>query len=158
MLSEISATLRAQGYALAGTVQTNTEGPGGRCENMLIEDLSTGRLIDVSNPVHPERGGCRLNSTALEDVAGIIAVGLERNVDLVIINRFGKQEISGDGFRAVMEDAVAREIPLLTAVNAANRPAWDAFAAELSETLPADPLAIEQWCRSVLKAPAPSNT
>jgi nucleoside-triphosphatase THEP1 len=150
MLSDISTRLRAEGYALAGAVQFNKEGPGGRCDNMLIEDLSTGRLMDISNPVRPERGGCRLNSMALEDAAGIIAAGLEGNIDLVVINRFGKQEAAGDGLRAAIEDAVAREIPLLTAVNATNRPAWDAFAADMSQALPPDLTAIEHWCRSVL--------
>ncbi len=150
MVAEVALRLRCEGYALAGAVQHNTDEDGRPCSDMRIEDLSTGKLMDITNP---QRGaGCRLDATALEDVAGIIAGGLEREVDLVILNRFGKQEISGNGFRAMMENAVAREIPLLTVLNGAHRPAWDGFASGMAATLPPDAAAIERWCRSVLPA------
>ncbi len=149
MLAALSQQLRRDGYSLAGAVQHNTDEAGRPCSDMRIEDLATGRLMDISNPQRTGTG-CRLDATALEDVAGIIAGGLERAVDLVILNRFGKQEISGNGFRAMMEHAVAREIPLLTVLNGVHRPAWDDFAAGMSTTLPPDPTAIEHWCRSVL--------
>jgi nucleoside-triphosphatase THEP1 len=148
IVANVAQRLRRDGYALAGAVQHNTDETGRPCSDMRIEDLATGRLMDITNP---QRGtGCRLDATALEDVAGIIAGGLEREVHLVILNRFGKQEISGNGFRAMMENAVAREIPLLTVLNGVHRPAWDSFASGLADTLPPDSHAIEHWCRSVL--------
>ncbi len=149
MLAALSQRLRRDGYALAGAVQHNTDDAGRPCSEMRIEDLSTGRLMDISNP-KTTGSGCRLDATALEDVAGIIAGGLDRSVDLVILNRFGKQEISGNGFRAMMESAVAREIPLLTVLNGVHRPAWEGFASGMAETLPPDATVIECWCRSVL--------
>jgi nucleoside-triphosphatase THEP1 len=156
IVAGIARRLRDDGYALAGAVQHNTDETGRPCSDMRIEDLSTGKLMDITNP---QRGtGCRLDATALEDVAGIIAGGLERDVDLVILNRFGKQEIGGNGFRAMMENAVAREIPLLTVLNGVHRPAWDSFASGMASTLPPDVTAIEHWCRSVLPAKATAGT
>jgi nucleoside-triphosphatase THEP1 len=149
LLAALAERLRRDGYALAGAVQHNTDEAGRPCSDMRIEDLSTGRLMDISNP-KTAGTGCRLDATALEDVAGIVAGGLDGAVDLVILNRFGKQEISGNGFRAMMESAVAREIPLLTVLNGVHRPAWDGFASGMAATLPPDATAIERWCRSVL--------
>jgi nucleoside-triphosphatase THEP1 len=156
MLSQLAARLREEGYALAGTVQHNTLDAANRCASMLLEDLATGRMMDVSNPNRPASGGCRLDSTALEDVAGVVASGLERPVDLVVINRFGKQEILGNGLRAAMEKAVASEIPLLTAVNSTHRADWETFAAGLADALPPDRDAVERWCRLALKVGTPS--
>jgi hypothetical protein len=85
-------------------------------------------------------------------VAGIVANGLERPVELVIINRFGKQEMIGNGFRGLIESAVSRDIPVLTALNGVHRAAWDTFAAGISDTLPPDATAIEHWCRAALPA------
>jgi nucleoside-triphosphatase THEP1 len=157
ILAAIAKRLRIDGYALAGAVQHNTDEAGRPCADMRIEDLSSGRMMDISNP-KTTGTGCRLDATALEDVAGIVAGGLEGAVDLVILNRFGKQEIGGNGFRAMMENAVAREIPLLTVLNGVHRPAWDGFASGMAETLPADAGAIERWCRSVLPDKATAGT
>ena len=156
IVAGIAQRLRDDGYALAGAVQHNIDETGRPCSDMRIEDLSTGKLMDITNP--QPGTGCRLDATALEDVAGIIAGGLERDVDLVILNRFGKQENGGNGFRAMMEHAVAREIPLLTVLNGVHRPDWDSFASGMASTLPPDATAIEHWCRSVLPAKATAGT
>ncbi len=153
MLTALATELRGEGFRLAGTVQHNTLQPQSPCSDMIIEDLASGRRVDVSAPLSIASKGCRLDATALEDVAGIVAAGLEPGaptVDLVIVNRFGKQEIAGQGFRAIIEQAVAREIPLLIALNGVHRPHWDQFTGGHGNVLPPRRTAIEQWCRSVL--------
>lgn len=157
LLAGLSRKLRDEGFSLAGTVQHNMDEAGRPCSDMHIEDLATGRLLNITNPLRIG-DGCRLDATALEDVAGIVAEGLERPVDLVILNRFGKQEIAGNGFRAMMEGAVAREIPLLTVLNGVHRNAWDDFAAGMAETLPPDATAIEHWCRATLNEKSAAGT
>lgn len=158
MLSTLAARLREEGLLLAGAVQHNRAQGCSPCSDMIIEDLATGRLMEISTPVEQSRGGCRLDATALEDVAGIVASGLERPVDLVMINRFGKQEMIGNGFRSLIEHAVARDIPVLTALNGVHRAAWETFAAGTADTLPPDPVAIEHWCRSTLLTKAEATS
>jgi Protein of unknown function (DUF2478) len=158
ILTALAVQFRAEGLALAGAVQHNTAQACSPCSDMVLEDLSTGRLMDISTPLEQSRGGCRLDATALEDVAGVVAAGLERPVDLVMINRFGKQEMVGNGLRGLIETAVARDIPLITALNGVHRAAWDAFAAGTADILPPDAEAIEDWCRSVLPARAFAET
>lgn len=153
-LSQLANRLRQAGYALAGAAQHNTAEANSPCSDMVLEDLATGRRLEISTPLARTGGGCRLDATALEDATGIMAAALDRPVDLVIVNRFGKQEIMGHGFRSMMETAVARDIPLLTALNGVHRSAWDGFAAGMADILPPDPSAIERWCRAVLPGKA----
>jgi nucleoside-triphosphatase THEP1 len=157
-LADLAGRLRQAGYTLAGAVQHNTVEGNSPCADMMLEDLATGARLDISTPLARAGGGCRLDATALEDATGIIAGALDRpvdqqadrQVDLVIVNRFGKQEILGNGFRTMMEAAVTRDIPLLTALNGVHRSAWDDFAAGMADILPPDAGMIERWCRSVL--------
>jgi nucleoside-triphosphatase THEP1 len=158
MLTALAARLRMEGVALAGAVQHNREQACSPCSDMILEDLATGQLMEISTPFDQSSGGCRLDATALEDVAGVVANGLDRPVDLVLINRFGKQEMIGNGFRDLIENSVARDIPVLTALNNVHRAAWDTFAAGTADVLPPDADAIEHWCRNVLPAKVPADT
>jgi hypothetical protein len=149
-LSGLADRLRQAGYTLAGAVQHNKAETSSPCSDMVLEDLATGQRLEISTPLARAGGGCRLDATALEDATGVISAALDHPVDLVIVNRFGKQEIMGNGLRSMMEAAVARDIPLLTALNDVHRPAWDDFAAGVANILPPDAAAIERWCRAVL--------
>lgn len=161
-LAGLAGRLRQAGYTLAGAVQHNTAEGSSPCADMMLEDLATGARLDISTPLARAGGGCRLDATALEDATGIIAGALDRpadrQVDLVIINRFGKQEILGNGFRNMIEAAVTRDIPLLTALNGVHRSAWDGFAAGMADILSPDAETIEQWCRSVLPTKTDTRT
>lgn len=157
-LAGLAGRLRQGGYTLAGAVQHNTVEGSSPCADMTLEDLATGARLDISTPLARAGGGCRLDATALEDATGIMAGALDRPVDLVIINRFGKQEIMGNGFRNMMEAAVTRDIPLLTALNGVHRSAWDDFADGMADILPPDADIIERWCRSVLPVKTVTRT
>jgi nucleoside-triphosphatase THEP1 len=150
MLCVLAARLRSEGYRLAGAIQHNTAAPDRPCSDMTIEDLASAQRIDVSTHLERAGGGCRLEPSALEDAAGLVAASLESEVDLVIINRFGKQEMAGSGFRGVIEAAVARDIPLLIALNGVHGQMWEEFHGGLAVTLAPEPQAVEAWCRSVL--------
>lgn len=154
LLASLATRLKDDGHRLAGAVQHNTLAPQSPCSEMVIEDLATGQRNNVSLSLGDAGGGCRLNAALLEDVVGIVAAGLDGPVELVVINRFGKQEIAGQGFRAMIEATVARDIPLLIALNSVYRDAWQDFAAGHGTLLAPTEDAIETWCRSVLAEPA----
>ncbi|MGL4397342.1 MAG: DUF2478 domain-containing protein [Hyphomicrobium sp.] len=153
LLRAIADTLRNDGHRLAGAVQWNEpRADGDRC-GIAYEDLATGQRIAASEP---RKGGvdqCRLDSSALEDVAGLVAAGITEGVALVIINRFGRQEAAGQGFRAAIEAAVANDLPVLTSLNTSQAPAFDAFAGGHAVYLDAAVDHVAAWCRSVLSAP-----
>ena len=81
---------------------------------------------------------------------GASASGLEAGTDLLIVNRFGKREAEGRGFRAVIEQAVTSGVPVLVAVSAANLDSWNAFADALDERLESHLPSVIGWCRGAL--------
>jgi nucleoside-triphosphatase THEP1 len=154
MLIELVGKLRDQRLRLAGAIQHNTDG-GDRCRcDMTLEDLATGKRIDISERRGPESRGCRLDSFALEASVGVVAQSLSRDRDLVVINRFGKREAEGHGFRQIVEQAIEAGLPVLVAVASGQRAAWDDFTGSYAEQLPAETDAILAWCARVVRAGA----
>lgn len=154
MLVELVGKLRDRRMRLAGAIQHNTDG-GDRCRcDMTLEDLASGKRIDISERRGPESRGCRLDSFALEASVGFVAQSLSPERDLVIINRFGKREAEGHGFRQIVEQAIEAGLPVLVAVAEGQRAAWDDFTGSYAENLSADLDAILGWCSRVAKAGA----
>jgi len=76
----------------------------------------------------PEARGCRLDADALETAAGHVAARLTAGADLLIVNKFGKHEAEGRGFREMMATAVDLNVPVLVGLNGLNRDAFEAFS------------------------------
>lgn len=150
----IAEALKAEGYRLAGAVQRNESRSGNACAHMVLEDIASGRAFDISVPGEKKSAACSLDPAALEDVAGHVAATLDGAVDLVLINRFGKQEVLGHGLRAVIETAIAAELPVLVALCNAHRESFDAFAGGDAEVLTPDARTLLDWCRNALNGPA----
>lgn len=146
LLREIAATLRGEGHRLAGAVQWNEAKPGQTRCDMVLENLATGERFDVSAEQTGDDKACRLNSYALEHVAGIVANSIDDGIELVILNRFGKQEAAKGGFRSTIEAAIARELPVITSLNSAHRNLWEHFSGGEGAFLEATPEAVRSWC------------
>lgn len=148
---QLAAVLKANGLTVAGTVQHNDAGANA-CAHMVLEDIVSGRSFDISIPGEKKSQSCSLDPAALEDAAGFVEASLHRDPppDLVLINRFGKQEVLGAGLRSVIESAVALELPLLTAVCAAHIAAWAEFTAGTGERVPAKLSELVAWCTAAV--------
>ncbi|MGY6409518.1 MAG: DUF2478 domain-containing protein [Alkalilacustris sp.] len=148
LLAELAARLGVEGVRIAGAVQRNLERPGGAPCDMELCVLGGSGVWRISQRLGPLARGCRLDPAGLEQAAGAVAAELAGApaVDLVIVNKFGKQEIDGRGFRPVIAAALMADLPVLTAVNAKNLPAFLAFAEGLAEPVAPEPEALRQWC------------
>ncbi|MDQ2091130.1 DUF2478 domain-containing protein [Marimonas arenosa] len=145
LLREVSEAAQARGVQACGLVQINTEcDSGGPCD-MDVRVLPEGRVIRISQSLGPGARGCRLDSQALEEAAGLVAAALGRGPDLLIINKFGKSEAEGRGLRGVIAEAIALGVPVLVGLNASNEAAFEAFAGGLAEKLPPEHEAILGW-------------
>jgi nucleoside-triphosphatase THEP1 len=154
LLTEIAHRLRDAGLKLAGAVQSNSSAPRrSQCE-MTLEDLATGKCRKASEDRGPLARGCRLDGAALEDIVGLAASSLDSTTALVVINRFGKQEAEGHGFRPMIENAVLLEVPVLTAVNRAHLESWRAFVGEEPLLLSPNRSEIERWCEATVRGAA----
>lgn len=150
ILAGLASDLMAQGLRLCGTVQINTERPdAGPCD-MDVRILPDGPILRISQNLGPNARGCRLDPEALETAVARVAAQLDERIDLLIINKFGKHEADGRGFRDVLAQAVALDIPVLVGLNSLNQTAFEQFAGSLATQLPPDQETLAQWARSVV--------
>ncbi|MBI1220002.1 MAG: DUF2478 domain-containing protein [Rhodobacteraceae bacterium] len=148
VLAEVAAVLLAQGLRVAGVVQTNIEKPGRSHCDMDVKVLPDGPVIRINQELGTSARGCRLDPGALETAVAQVEATLAGEIDILIVNKFGKHEGEGRGFRTLIADAVARGIPVVTGVNELNRLAFEDFSAGLAMPLAADTAEILGWCRA----------
>ena len=151
MLAEVAAMLIADGLALAGVVQTNVARAGRSHCDMDIKVLPDGPVIRINQDLGEAAHGCRLDTGALESAVAAVEARFSVPIDLLIVNKFGKHEAEGRGFRSLIAEAAARGIPVLTAVKGLNQPAFAAFAAGMTEPLEPTVTAILDWCRAKVR-------
>lgn len=126
-LRRLVDALRNEGVRLAGVLQHQRQrADRSRCD-MELEEIESGRLFALSEDRGGAARGCRMDESRLASVAAAIGQSLENDVELVVINKFGKTEATGDGLRDEIAEAICKEIPLLIAVPACNLDAWNAF-------------------------------
>merc|ERR1711969_292785 len=116
---------------------------------MAVRVLPDGPVLRISQDLGPQARGCRLDPAALETAVGLVSASLSSGADLLIVNKFGKHEAEGRGFRDVIAEAVAMDIPVLVGLNALNRPAFEDFAEGLATRLPPEPAALMAWVDDV---------
>ncbi|WP_300531453.1 DUF2478 domain-containing protein [uncultured Mameliella sp.] len=155
VLSNVAERLIAQGVRVHGAIQVNRDRSDGQRCDMDIRILPEGREIRVSQSLGLGARGCRLDSGALETAVASVGASLGPNADLLIVNKFGKQEACGAGFRVLIGDAITYGVPVLTCVNALNQEAFDRFAAGLQVRLDACETALINWCHTFRKTPWP---
>jgi hypothetical protein len=148
LLAEVADALVAEGWPLAGAVQINSDAGSGRRCNMDLNVLAEGRIIRISQNLGKFAKGCRLDPDGLEQAVGLVARALSGPVRprLLIVNRFGKQEADGRGFRSLIGQALADGIPVLTSVGRANMPVFHAFADGFAEELAPVAAELLDWC------------
>lgn len=152
-LAALACGLAAQGLRLAGAVQHSLDrGPDCACD-IVLEILGTGGTrVAISQSLGAGSAGCRLDSDALERAVGLAEAALAQGADLLIVNKFGKQEAAGRGFRALIARALIGGVPVLTAVAPAQMPAFRAFADGLA--MPVTAAEAGAWCLRAARAPA----
>ena len=151
LLAGVADALLAEGVRLCGTVQFNTACEGeGPCD-MDVRVLPEGPVIRISQSLGPEARGCRLDPGALETAIAACEAQLD-TADLLIVNKFGKQEALGRGFRTLIAEAMSRDVPVLVGLNGLNREAFDTFTGGAAEPVEPQHDAVLDWLRGAMDA------
>jgi nucleoside-triphosphatase THEP1 len=145
VLSQAAARLGQQGYRLAGLVQTNLERLHDHHCDMDVALLPSGPVFRISQTLGVGAKGCRLDPDTLERAVAAVNARLDAQTDLLILNKFGKHEAEGRGFRETIGRALEMGVPVLLGVNGLNHEAFSAFAGEFAERLDNTPEAILRW-------------
>ncbi|WP_353181890.1 DUF2478 domain-containing protein [Bosea sp. (in: a-proteobacteria)] len=141
----VVARLRLRGLRLGGVIQHNDAECADRCMAMSLEDLASGARFPISQDLGPAAEGCRLDAAGLAAAASAFAGALAERADLVVVNKFGKQEALGEGLRDEIAKAAMAGLPVLLAVRLDFLPAWRAFVGEDWAELAADADTVERW-------------
>lgn len=150
LLAAVADRLGAEGVRLAGVVQTNTEcADNARCD-MDLRVMPTGEVIRISQSLGAGARGCRLNPGELERAVGLVSGALANGPDLLIVNKFGKHEADGRGFRPLIAEALALDVPVLLGVNGLNEEKFLAFTEGAAAKLEPEIETLVQWMHRVL--------
>lgn len=153
VLQEVAAELAAQGWYLAGAVQLNCNAAEDALCDMDIRVLPAGRVYRISQNLGREATGCRLNPDQLECAVAEVASGLaQTRPDLLIVNKFGKMEAEGRGFRDLIGQALVNGVPVLVGVNDGNLAALEEFLGETPPLVEPKSTALIQWANALRAA------
>jgi nucleoside-triphosphatase THEP1 len=81
----------------------------------------------------------------LEAAVGAAEAALAEGADLLIVNKFGKQEAAGRGFRPVIAEALAQGTDVLVGVNPLNLEALLDFAGDMAQPVSPKSDALCKW-------------
>jgi nucleoside-triphosphatase THEP1 len=157
LLAQCAQTLARLGYRLGGVVQSNPPRPGRRKCDMQLTDLSSGETALISYDQGDGASGCRLDLAALARAAFWVEQAVSAGVDLVIINKFGKQEARGQGLRSAITEALLSGTPVVFGVSRLNLDACLEFAGGQFTQLESDPEAVVAWCRRTVGRDPPGG-
>jgi hypothetical protein len=132
ILRDFAADLNGRGYRAVGLVQL-----GHHCldaPRLSAKLVHTGEELQLFQNLGACATGCRLDVGRLLAAGAQVASAIDQGADLVIINRFGRQEREGKGLSYLIERALSEDIPVVIAVPS-HRFAHDARGADRSKVL-----------------------
>ncbi len=132
VLARLALALMEREVTLAGLVQHNAPRPGrSRCD-MVLEDLGSGQHVAISQDRGPHARGCALDLGQLLAASMLVEQSLGRQPDVVILNKFGKSEAEGGGFRDLIAKVMGSGSTLVIAVPWRNIESWRTFVGDAS--------------------------
>ncbi len=141
VMLRLAPRLSAAGVRCAGFVQRDAPLAEGRSHcDMVLENLATGQRLKISEDRGAFARGCRLDgdvlATAIESACEVIHAGAE----VLLVNKFGKTEAEGAGFRPVIADAIEVGVPVVIGVPWRNIESWRQFAGDFAIEISVDAL------------------
>lgn len=94
---------------------------------MRVRDVETGDIIPICQDLGPGAEGCSLDPARLAEAAARLRRAASRPSQLLIISKFGKQEVEGGGFRDEIAYAVVEGRTVLIAVKRSVLDDWLEF-------------------------------
>ncbi len=151
LLSGVAEAWRRAGIRVVGMLAENGD-VDGPCSAGFLCDIASGRRYSIHLDAPPSGTSCHLDAAGVDEAgAGLLA--RIASAEIVILSKFGKLEGMRQGLWLAFTAASAAGKPLLTTVSPKHVEAWTAFAPGAA-WLDAEHASIEQWWRTVKRAPA----
>jgi nucleoside-triphosphatase THEP1 len=132
MMRHLAKALSHQGVRCAGYVESKIEPTGGGPCDVMLEDLVTRQSLSLSEDRGSCARACRLDASALIEAVGRAEAAIAAGAEVLILNKFGKTEAEGGGFRSAIAAATERGVPVVIGVPRLNLGAWREFSGGLA--------------------------
>jgi hypothetical protein len=147
VLRDFASDLSGYGYRTVGLVQTGHHCVDAPTLSAML--LHTGKELQLYQDLGTCAAGCRLDVGQLLDAGNQVASAIDQGADLVIINRFGRQEREGKGLCYLIERALSADIPVVIAVPSYRFADWIKFADGMSVKLGCNRPALDAWWNAI---------
>ncbi len=152
LIEETILLLKVNGIRLAGYQLRETNQNTRCCSSLHLESISDGKVSKISQELGSGSSGCRLDHAALANLTNVVCSELTPQTQMLILNRFGRGESEGQGFRIAIEKAIGMGIPVLSAVRQEYLEPWHDFCGDYGVEIPAQFASVMAWCNEVLKS------
>jgi hypothetical protein len=142
ILREFAFRLNANGHRAVGIVQLGRHYPDADLSATLVP---TGEQLRLFQDMDACSAGCRLDVGQLTGAGERIARILDEGADILIVNRFGRQEREGKGLAYLIAQALGTDIPVVIAVPSHRFSDWIAFAGGMTVKLHCDRESLDAW-------------
>jgi nucleoside-triphosphatase THEP1 len=149
LLADFARDLLRSGARIGGVVQHNVRDEAGKKTGMEVVDLRKGHAISICQSLGSGSTACKLDAAGLAEAAVAVQRAIGDGVDLIVVNKFSKQEASGGGLRDELAQAILSGIAVLTAVPEKCIEDWKTFTGDYGTTLPPSREAVDRWWRDV---------
>ncbi len=150
LIEETVQLLKINGIRLAGYQLHEMSQNTNCCSSLHLESISNGEISRISQELGSGSSGCRLDPAALANLTNVVCSELTPQTQMLILNRFGRGESDGQGFRIAIEKAIGMGIPVLSAVRQEYVEPWRDFCGEYGIRIPSRFPSIISWCNEVL--------
>jgi nucleoside-triphosphatase THEP1 len=154
ILLEVVARLREEAAEIGGVLQEAERTDDGLCATLNVVDIRFGEKARITEDRGRNARGCKLDPRGLARIGPCIEDAIKADVDLLVINRFGRAESEGRGLLPYVCDAIGAGIPVLTAVREPYIAPWQAFHGGLATDLPPSAESVLAWFRGVRRRSA----
>lgn len=145
ILGAFAHTLRIAGWKVGGLLQVRGAEGGAKGGDVCLVDVSGAHTFRISQHLGAGSTSCSVDPAGMAEASGALRKALTDQVDLLVINKFGKTEAEGAGFMQEIAAAVAMGIPVLTTVHKKYLAQWTRFTGDLAQLVPADTTALARW-------------
>lgn len=147
LLADFAAELAARGWRVGGLVQRTLRGPDGFKRKIVATELDTGRKLTLATyrGDRTKESACGFDTAALAEATGAVRRAVEARADLIVIEKFSRQETGGEGLLDEILSAMAEGIPTLTLLSAEAVEDWTRLTGGLAVLIPAERRALWRW-------------
>jgi hypothetical protein len=146
VLRDFAADLTGRGIRAVGLVQQRGQSDAPQLSGLL---LHSGETLSLFQDLGPLSTACKLDTGQLLNAGARVAVAIDQGADILIVNRFGRQEREGKGLIDLVDRALSADIPVVIAVPAERFADWIKYAEGMSVRLRCDRRALDTWWNSL---------